>query len=273
MAPNPSLVSTPVRPAPTGEAAEAFASLAAEIKAVTPGEISMINFDIPRVVSIVLGAAPEMLKFRAEIVDLLPRHPIEKLDKLKIYALGAWYAHLVAMPPARGDDEFKELLAMAQPLRRSLLVAAEALADRGLLDATRVEEIRSGQGNLDTANDLVALAALFTTSRESIQGKTAVEEEELARASRIGTELIVALGERDKIIKAARSSDAADTRARAATLLLGAYSACRQAVAYVRWGLGDADDIAPSPFTGRGGRPRAESGPETSPTIAPAAKD
>jgi hypothetical protein len=49
---------------------------------------------------------------------------------------------------------------------------------------------------------------------------------------------------------------AATRRARAFTLFMNAYDACRRVVAFLRWNEGDADSIAPSPFL-KGARRRA----------------
>ena len=51
---------------------------------------------------------------------------------------------------------------------------------------------------------------------------------------------------------------AADTRIRAFTLLTLTYDQARRAVIYLRWEQGDVQRIAPSLYTGRGGRKRVE---------------
>jgi hypothetical protein len=211
--------SSPAKPGAPKEAAEAFAKIEAELDAVT--ELVPINVDIPRAVSIAVGAAPHLQALRPRVVADLPNHPIASLDKLMTYALGAWYAHLLVLPAATGEDAVKALVDEATPLREDLLVAAEALAHKKHLDATRVADIRRGHGHLGTANDLVALSALFSGAWERVENKTAVEWSDIERASRLGPELLVALGARNQPgLPAPRDADPADRRARAFTLLV-----------------------------------------------------
>ncbi|WP_437895979.1 hypothetical protein [Sorangium sp. So ce124] len=248
--------SAPAKPSAPNEAAEAFAQIEPELERVE--KVVPINVDIPRAVAVAVGAVPHLKALRARFVDELPRFPIEALDKLMSYALGAWYAHLLALPAGPGQDGLKPLLDEASALRADLLVAAEALAHKGYVDADRVAEIRSGNGHLDTANDLVALGALFGEAWDAVKNRTTVEWADVERASKLGPELLVALGARNQPgLPTPRAADPADRRARAFTLLVRAYDQCRRGVTYLRWAEGDHDAIAPSLFASRGGARRA----------------
>ena len=253
--------SAPAKPSAPNEAAEAFAQIEPELERVE--KVVPINVDIPRAVAVAVGAVPHLKALRARFVDELPRFPIEALDKLMSYALGAWYAHLLALPAGPGQDGLKPLLDEASALRADLLVAAEALAHKGYVDAGRVAEIRSGNGHLDTANDLVALGALFGEAWGAVKNRTTVEWADVERASKLGPELLVALGARNQPgLPTPRAADPADRRARAFTLLVRAYDQCRRGVTYLRWADGDHDAIAPSLFASRGGARRAGSAKE-----------
>lgn len=239
------------------QAAAAFAVIEPELAALTPDEVPRITLDVGRAVAVALGAIPHLRTFRPAMQKELPKHPIVLLDKLETYALAAWYAHLLASPPAGGDAPVKKLLEEATPLRESLLVAAEALAHRGHVDAARVASIRSGLGYVDMAGDLVALAALFLESWAKLSTKTAIELGEVQRAAVLGPELLAALGERGQPLDVPGAEGAAERRLRAFALFVRAYDACRRAVAYLRWDEDDADAIAPSLFKGRGGGRRS----------------
>ena len=241
------------KPSSPSKAAAAFTAVEAELADVNPADFAVINIDIPQGVSIVLGALPGLLALRAAIVAELTNFPIRLLDRLEIYALAAWYAHLLALPPASADNPAKPLLEEAGPLRENLLSDAEALARRGFLDPATVAEIRAGHGNVDTANDLVALSALFWLAWATIHDKTAATEEEVKRAGDLGALLLAALGVREHGVVVA-PAEAADRRARAFTLFVRAYDQVRRAVGYIRWDEGDADLVAPSLYKGRGGR-------------------
>lgn len=259
------------RPGSPEEAALAFARIEHELAELDADELAVINVDIPRAVVTALGALPALLSLRPRIVAELPSFPIASLDKLHTYALGAWYAHLLWLPSSPQSNEHKPLFEEAARLRAGLLVAAEALAHRGLLDSKHVAQIRSGQGHLDLANDLVALATLFTNNRDAIRGKTAVTRDEIERAATLGPELLIVLGAREKAPE--RSPEQlADQRRRAFTLLVRAYDDCRRAVSYLRWREGDASKMAPSLFSRRS-RKKAKTASATTtqdaPSVAP----
>jgi hypothetical protein len=116
-----------------------------------------------------------------------------------------------------------------------------------LLDAERVAEVRGGAGNIDRGSDLIALAALF---RE-------------AWPTKLGPELLMALGARGLDDRSGALPHAREDRARAFTLLLSAYDDCQQAARYLRWKEGDVDEFAPSLRP----KPRGEKGapPESDP--------
>ncbi|WP_437978567.1 hypothetical protein WMF11_19600 [Sorangium sp. So ce295] len=248
----------PRKPAAPPQAAAAFDKTLPEIEALSADRLIAINLDIPRIVSQVLGVLPGLLALRSAIAERLPTHEIASLDRLEAYALAAWYAHLAWLSSGGAENALKPLLAEAAPLRENLLSDAETLARRGLLDADTVAEIRAGQGYIDTANDLVALSALFTASWSEVTGKTAATEQEVRRAGEIGPQILAALGVREHG-KGPGPTEAADRRARAFSLLVHAYDQTRRAVAYLRWDEGDADSIAPSLYKGRTGRAASSS--------------
>ncbi|WP_438042468.1 hypothetical protein [Sorangium sp. So ce128] len=248
----------PKKPATPLLAAKAFDDALREIEALSADRLITINLDIPRVVSQVLGVLPGLLALRPAIAEHLQKHDVALLDRLETYALAAWYAHLLWLSSEGAENALKPLLEEAVPLRENLLSDAEALARRGLLDAETVAEIRAGQGHIDTANDLVALSALFSGSWPEIAGKTAATEKEVSRAGEIGPQLLAGLGVREHG-KGPGPTEAADKRARAFALLVHAYDQTRRAIAYLRWDEGDADTIAPSLYKGRGGRTASSS--------------
>ncbi len=249
----PQPAATVKKPSPPSKAAAAFAAVERLLADLDPNDLAVINIDIPQSVSIALGALPGLLPFREAIVDALKHFHIANLDHMETYALAAWYAHLLALPPQSPDNPVKPLLDEAVPLRENLLSDAEALARRGYLDAAVVAEIRAGHGNVDIANDLVALSALFALAWAQIHGRTAATEEEVKRAGDLGPQLLAALGVREHGAAVA-PAEAADRRARAFTLFVRAWDELRRAITYLRWHEGDADQIAPSLYRGRGGR-------------------
>lgn len=250
----PSLTSTSTSasaPSAPNAAAEAFAKIEPELAALTPEELTPITVDVSAAVTAVLAAAPKILALRDAIVEQLPLHPIEPIDELATYAHGAWYAHLLHTYANGSPEAAKAMIDEAQKLREDLLVAAEALAHRGMLDADAVAGIRKGHGHADTAGDLTALSTLFKGSWSKVSSKTAVEKTEIDRAEELGPAVMVAIAVRKS---GAKSTDTEGQRTRAFALLARAYDSCRRAVSYLRWMEADTDSIAPSLFKKRAGR-------------------
>jgi hypothetical protein len=247
----------PKKPVPLPQAAAAYTEVEPELDRVTAGDLKPITIDIPYAVSVVLGLLPGLAELRPEIVKNLPAFPIDLFDRLGTYALAAWYTHIMSQPPTPPENPLKKLLEEGIKLRSTLLSDADALAYRGLVSTQTVADIRSGTGNYDTANDLVALYALLSGEWDNIQKKSAVTIEEINRAGELGTAILAALGQQEKGTLA--RPVAMERRKRAFTLFLKAYDEVQRAVCYLRWNEGDADEIAPSIYKGRGGRPSPKS--------------
>lgn len=231
-------------------AAEAYAAIQSKLDTFPEDDLVPINVDISSACALGLGAA-ELIKSLEADFATLPDFDHDAVAKLRIYALAAIYANAV-YTDSLNDRSLRALLEQASPLREGLLVAAEALAHRNLLSASRVAEIRSGQGHHDTADDLISLAALFRASWSDLEGKTAVTEEELRQAALLGSQLHAALGAK-RVGAEGRtgSQELWNTRHRAFSLFIHAYEECRRGVYYLRWHEGDADQLTPSLYRKR----------------------
>jgi hypothetical protein len=234
-------------PSAPNAAADAFARIEPELAALEAEALAPITIDVGTAITSALAAAPRIREHRDAIVAALPGHPIDAVDKVETYAQAAWYAHLVHTYSSASPESARALIEEGTRVREGLLIAAEALAHRALLDADAVAKIR--KGGADLAGDLTALAALFKDSWGKINGKTAVEKNEIDRAAELGPAVLVA-----NAAKKHRNTDTEAQRARAFALLARAYDSCRQALTYLRWKEGDADSIAPSLFKKRPGR-------------------
>jgi hypothetical protein len=233
---------------PPNAAADAFAKVEAELAALAPEAIAPVTIDPAAAVTAVLAAAPRIREHRSAIEEQLPKHPLQAIDQLEMYAQAAWYAHLVHAYSGTSPESAKALLEEATRLRDGLLIAAEALAHRAMLDVDTIARIRKG-GGADLAGDLTLLASLFKDSWGKVSSKTAVERSEIDRAAELGPAVLVATA-----AKKHKSTDTEGQRNRAFTLLLDAYDNARRAIGYLRWKEGDLDTIAPSLFKKRAGR-------------------
>ena len=263
---------TAVKPGVPTDAAKAFAEIEPTLAALSPEQFIPINVDIPRAVAIAIGAVPHLAKLR-EAAAKLPDFDVTDLDRIGTYALAAWYAHLLALPETT-ESALTALLDEAKPLREDLLVAAEALAHKKIFDRAAVKAIRAGQGNIDTANDLVALAALYSMSWARVENSTTVEWPEVERAAVLGPQILVALGQRDQPgVPMSDATSPAERRVRAYTVFYKAYDQCRRAAAYLRWAEDDADTFAPALQTGRNARRGSTASEEDATDAEPMAPD
>jgi hypothetical protein len=241
----------PERPG-TSNAERAYLEIEAEIDALPDGAATPRDLDVPAAVAVVLGALPAIRKHRDAIAEELPKHPVDKLDRLETYALGAWFANLVHVYASAGGTDSTALVDEASRLREDLLVAGKALGHRGLLDRDELAKVRGGSSPAEVAADVGLLARLFSAGWAKISGKTAVELREVERAAALGPMLEAVAGA--KRLSDRPGYDAADRRLRAFALLEGAYDGARRALAYLRWTEGDADTLAPSIFRKKRGR-------------------
>ena len=84
----------------------------------------------------------------------------------------------------------------------------------------------------------------------AVQSRSGVLRAELTRADELYHQIEAAFAQRGAAT--ATSASASNLRQRAFTLFARAYDEARRAVAYLRWHEGDAEQIAPSLYAGRG---------------------
>lgn len=237
---------------------QAFNALKAEIEAVPSDALLPVNVDVAVAAMIAIRAAPRlevlMTEFGTEKLMETGFDPTN-VTRLRLYAAAAWHAHVMATPANDGKLQFQ--IGEATKLKKSLLLWADALADRGLLSAERIAEIRAGTGHVDLANDMVALGQMFGDAWATIEDKCAISKDEVDRAKVLGLEILVGLGAKRE------GGDEASlrTKVKAFTLFAKAYDQCRRVVGYLRWDVGDQDLIAPSIYV-RKRRRNGEDEPE-----------
>jgi hypothetical protein len=240
---------------PPEEAALAYERVRPELAKAPGVERDRIRLTVPVAVSIALGAIPNIEARRSELQAAWHAYDAARAGRLRDYAYAALYAHFLAVRPAE-VSRLRALLEEAAPLRERLLLAAEMHAQYGAVDAERVAAIRHGIGHQDMANDLIELAILFKAARATLAGHTRVTDAEIARSLELGTKLLDALGRRrvgTEVV--AVQSQQEQERVKAFWLFYDVYEDSRRAMAHLRWHEDDADQLAPSLFSGRRRRP------------------
>lgn len=242
----------PVVPGPSlpraENAAASYRKVEAAILALPAEDVGRVTCDVGVAAATALGALPNLLRFRADIeaTFLQSAAILKKLDDLQDYALAAVYADIRAgLVPQK--KQAPPLLMRAKPMRDKLIVVAEALVQFGLFDATLVPHVRRGQGHLDLAEDLMALAAHLNASWDVIENKVPFEQKFLLDAAELGAHLVQALSvDRVGNVKAEDELDWSVIRARAFRLLMREYDELRRVIGFLRYAQGDANDFAPA---------------------------
>lgn len=251
---------------------DAYEQYKDEIDAVPDEEILTPNVEITAAVTTVLGAGPKIRKMRPLFLLHLPTFPIDRFDKCESFALAlghAQTAHLAASAPA---ESIPGLVTESQTTREALLVNIQVAVHYGLIDGTRLRELRGTNGHRHTAFDLLLLSQLLRENWPKIEGKTMLKADDLKRAEQLAARLATAVGVREQTSTA--STESAKKRDKAFTLFIKTYNRVRRAVIYLDEDNGE--EIAPTLYIGRGpGKKRAEQDAAESPApqLLPAKPD
>ena len=119
----------------------------------------------------------------------LPLADIEAVRTLPQVTQGLIFSALQVNRDVGSPGTIEGLLDRAHPVRRKLLKSAEALVESKEIPEADLAPIRPGRGKVDTANDCVALAALFRKHAKKIAGKTAITAADIAEADEVGSKL------------------------------------------------------------------------------------
>lgn len=236
--------------------AEIYDRCLPELLAIEPGDVMTVNLDIAVAVCTVLGKLPTLQGLREAIARELPAFDLTKLDRLEDYARCLSHAQTRAQTSPESANRLRAVATEAGALRTQLYRDAQALACRGIISASGLEQYKGLNGYLNTASDLLILADVLTPQWPKIQGRCGATLEELQRAAKLAVRIHRLLGLREQ--EPARATETADMRARAFTLFLKAYSQLRRAVVWLRWDENDADRFAPSLYVKRRRNPGAD---------------
>lgn len=226
-----------------------------EIEAVPEAQLLPINVPIPSATQTVLGAIEEIRSLRPRLLEELPKFDIARFDKLESYSRAAYHAHSLYLIASTPPEAVPALVEECSNVSSTFRADAEALIRRGLLDGNALRNLRGTTAYRDVALDLYNLVQVLRANWSKIEGKTAIQLQELNKAEALSNRLTLALGAREQA--PALAGPAALTRQRAYTLFLGTYSEVRRAITYLEPDKGD--EIAPNVYVPRGpGKKKAE---------------
>ena len=155
------------------------------MRAVPERDLVPVNLDVPSAVATALGSLPEIIQRREEVAALKGVNMI-KFDKIHDYAFALAHTHSEYRAALGPTDTIGTISEEVAEMREQLFTDALALGRRGLLEAGRVEKLRSGVGYKNIAFDVVGLVNLFRERAQELAGKTPVTARSEER--RVGTE-------------------------------------------------------------------------------------
>lgn len=240
----------------------------AEIRAVPDEALIVMNLDVHASVATVLGALPEILALRKEMAKL-PNLNQALVDGLEDYAQAAAEANSRFVTATAPAEDIVALNAEAMKLRETIRSDAIALANRGLIDASKLKAFQGLVGYKNVGFELIDWANLMRDAWAVVNGKTALTADEIHKAKDVGERLVRAAGLREQ--GPAVLADVARIRQQSFSLLVTAYDEVRRAISFIRWKEDDIETIAPSLYGGR--NRRQPNGADAAATTAPGRGD
>lgn len=215
------------------EGEQALRRLRSELEALVP-PFRPRAIHVPHGVSVLLGAQPTIDQMLPLMERYTPLANASRISRMRDIALAVAFVHHRSLPrPLAYPPELRALVADAYSARRRLGKAAKHLAELGLLDARRVEEIRVERGHVGTGDALLALATLFEEHWWKIEHSTPIGRTELRRAAEHGAKLLAVATERRE--RAHRSTKRGDLPRRTLHMMCEVYEEARRVSAYIAW--------------------------------------
>jgi hypothetical protein len=203
---------------------------------------------------IVIGSLPRIAEHRDAIEAQFGEEGVEVLDDLPAVAYAAAQAN-IELAAADAASDLTAMHAEVLEDHALLLTDAEALVNRKLIDRARVDAGRAVLGYRTVIGSVLVLVALMREHWDQIRAKTPLTREDLDEIEVRAQRMLQRLNEREQ---GTSRVPASEMRARAISHLIRRYGEVRRMLVYVRWWQEDADVIAPSLWSGRRNRSRAE---------------
>lgn len=228
--------------------------IADELNEIQESDLLRINTDLLAVVSTADGIRPKVDKLMDRIRKL-PELRIEDVEKFGLYTDALYEAHADYLSASRPPELLEPLIDRATEMRDLFYADVQALIARGLVNPDAVRVVRTNVGYKALALDLRLLTDAVKDRWTDIQGHTGIKWEELREAEQLATKLRRAVGEKEQA--PALIAEASARRSKAYALFMRSYEEVGRAVSYLQFHEGNADEIVPSFWEGRGGRKKA----------------
>jgi hypothetical protein len=242
--------------------------LRAELDAVKPHEVIVINVDIPAAVRTARSVLPVLDALRPRAAALGAEVDMTLYDRVGAFADLLQYAHGGWLAAQKSPDEAAQKYGELVVLRDFLVGWSQGLVASKLFTREFLDAIGTTTGFDNACDDMVALTSALRAVWPKIAGKTMIEAAHIDRGDALVRELSTCLAMRDGRgdLLTKRASD----RQLAFTLFYKAYSEARSVVGFLRRRERDADKLVPSLYEGRGGSSRKQEEPSEDEPAKPA---
>jgi hypothetical protein len=202
----------------------AFEALLSLLDAQTESRVATTDVRRAIIHAAAIGRLIRKPDMKAEFESLPARRfDIQHVDRLELAALATWYTVLMlrrASVLSNGAKLPEELLAEGGELKQRMFKVVDYMLGHVKAISIELADIRSGNGHVDLAEDLMQLADLFVAHAAALAAdRTHYRPEDAVNAKKIGHGILLVLGD-------GRASDArywGEYQARAWTLLVTTY--------------------------------------------------
>jgi hypothetical protein len=210
---------------------DALEACRAEFSTIEEQDFQLINIDITARCTVILGHCEKLMGLCPQVRDELPKFDISSFETLEIKTKAALQAHFDHLLASAKPGEIPELDAKLTRFRTLFVSDINGLATRGLMDNSKLPDLKSASGHRNQAESVFALTAHLRRSWETIRTRTAVTIDELEEAEATAQSMLMALARKDASLIA--PNEAARARRQAFTLFYRAYAQVRRAVLFV----------------------------------------
>ena len=246
---------------------EPYQRLRGELDALPRDDVEEVNLDLTTAIALVFGVLPQLTIHRDAIEKQLPGFDLARFDKIEDYTMALSYTNTLHATATRPVDGLVELHDDGVKLRSTLQADITALIARGFINPASTKSYTGLAGYKNVASDLQIQGQILKDNWVQVEGKCATTLAEVDQALKMAAHLLRLAGQKEQ--SPAVVATAAEQRKRAFTLFRRAYDDARRAIIFLRWHEEDADEIAPSLYSGRGGSKKKANAEDSIP--APAA--
>jgi hypothetical protein len=211
--------------------------------AMSAEDLIEVDIDVPNAMYLVFGKLPEIMGLRSTVASCLADFDMRAIDKLELYGRALCYANWFYQSTRVSVDRLAEWLDQFPIVRRRLLGETVWLFSKEDFHKFSNSACPLGLRTHMELTKFLRLCCLLQQNCDRVERETSLQRCEIAHAELL-TDLASMKAEQGEDLYAVQSAASAN-RQRAFTLFLRSYDQVRRATQFVRWNIGDADDIAP----------------------------